>query len=38
MQAHLKQAAMTIGVVLVGIYVLRQLPVVGPLVNTALAG
>ena len=38
MKAHLKQAAMTIAVVLVGIYVLRRVPVAGELVDKALNG
>ena len=38
MQAHLKSAAITIAVVLVGVYILRQAPVVGPMVDKALNG
>ena len=38
MKAHFKQAAITLAVVLVGIYVVRKLPVVGPLADTALNG
>lgn len=38
MKAHAKQAAITLAVVLVGIYVARQLPVVGPFVDKALVG
>lgn len=38
MQAHLKSAAITIAVVLAGIYVLRQMPVVGPMVDKAISG
>jgi hypothetical protein len=38
MKAHLKQAAITVGVVLVGIYVLRRVPFTSNLVNTALNG
>lgn len=38
MKAHLKQAAITVGVVLVGIYLLRRVPVTASLVNTALNG
>lgn len=38
MQAHFKQAAMTLAVVIVGIYIARQVPVVGPLVDKAISG
>lgn len=38
MKAHIKQAAITIAVVLVGIYILRQVPVTNDLVNKALNG
>ncbi len=38
MQAHLKQAAITLAVVLVGIYIVRRVPVLGPLADTALNG
>ena len=38
MTAHLKQAAITIGVVLVGIYILRRVPGASGLVETALNG
>jgi hypothetical protein len=38
MQAHAKNAAITLAIVLVGIYVLRQAPVVGPMVDKALNG
>ena len=38
MQAHAKSAALTLAVVLVGIFVLRQVPVVGPFVDKALNG
>ena len=38
MKAHIKQAAITIAVVLAGIYILRQVPVAGPLVDKALNG
>ena len=38
MKAHLKAAAITVITVLVGIYVIRKIPVVGPLADTALNG
>ena len=38
MKAHAVQIAKTLAVVLVGIYVLRRAPVVGPFVDTALNG
>ena len=38
MKAHFKQAAITVAVVLFGIYVLRQLPIVGPLTDRAISG
>ena len=38
MTAHLKSAAITVGIVLVGIYILRQAPVVGPMVDKAISG
>lgn len=38
MKAHLKNAAITVATVLVGIYILRRVPVASGLVNTALNG
>lgn len=38
MKAHAKAAAITIATVLIGIYVLRRVPVVGGFVDTALNG
>jgi hypothetical protein len=38
MKEHAKSAAITLAVVLVGIYVLRQVPTVGPLVDKMLMG
>jgi len=38
MKAHLKQAAITLAVVLAGIYILRRVPVAQGLVDTALNG
>jgi hypothetical protein len=38
MQSHIKSAVITTAVVLISIYALRKVPVVGPLVNKALAG
>lgn len=38
MESTIKKAAITTALVLVGIYVLRKLPVTNTLVNTALAG
>lgn len=38
MKAHLKNAAITLATVLVGIYVLRRVPVAANLVDTALNG
>lgn len=35
---HIKSAAITLAVVLVGIYIARQVPVVGPFVDKALVG
>ncbi len=38
MKEHAKSAAITLAVVLVGIYVLRQVPTVGPLVDKMISG
>ena len=38
MTAHLKSAAITVGIVLVGIYVLRKLPVGSTIVDMAFNG
>lgn len=38
MKAHLKQAAITVAVVLVGIYLVRRVPVIGPMADMALTG
>lgn len=38
MKAHAKAAAITLAVVLVGIFVLRKVPVVGPMVDMAISG
>lgn len=38
MKAHAIQIAKTLGVVLVGIYVLRRVPVIGGYVDTAING
>lgn len=38
MKQHAKSAAITLAVVLVGIFVLRQVPVVGPFVDKAISG
>lgn len=38
MQAHLKSAAMTLGVVLIGIYIMRRVPGLSGIVDTALQG
>ena len=38
MTAHLKQAAITVAVVLAGIYILRRIPGASGIVDTALNG
>lgn len=38
MQSHIKSAAMTVAIVLVGIYIARKVPMLGGLVDTALNG
>ena len=38
MQSHVKQAVITTAIVLVSIFILRKVPVVGPLVDTAING
>lgn len=38
MKAHIKQAAITVAVVLAGIYILRRVPVTAGIVDTALNG
>ena len=38
MQTHIKQAAITLAIVLVGIYIVRRVPVIGPMADMALNG